>query len=385
MKHFPRKTLLALTIASLTACGGGGGGGSNGTDANLGNNNVSSSAAMNILETGMFEYDLYNWQQPSTGQNVVGMDRHKLSFPAGKMLLDSQILLENGWRPLSEYEQENNVNSSRDLILTPNGWVERATDEICNISPDRSQPGALLMDCQGNRRQLTLSSKSLAGKSVKETLLEIADDEFDRRDNPNNSDNWAYQAIQSAVQYHTATFPSDAAEIEEHTHMLDPELVTLDCAPEVEGQPVSEWTCNYLPAVNYTLTSTNWEDLESSRETFSLGYYTPDDEHQTALVYLAGDLSHGNSGAIVVADGQQHPGLATQWDAITIHGQRVILLTPMGRNSSRRDALINTHGQMVRAFYIPAGTNYEGNAFNASASASIDQLAEQIFPLPTNH
>ncbi len=375
MMHFPRKTLLALSVSVLTACGGGGGGGG-GSDRNTGG--TGDNVAMGILEAGLYEYSMYYTWRPNTNEAMAGLDRTHLTVVNGNLSVATDLLDYAGWRPQADYYEENDISESRDLILTANGWVERGVNNICTFSPDSGNVNAVIQTCQGNRGRGVVTARPLGGTLASATLQQIAERDFDNRHVANSSDAQAYDAVIEATQPLSQMFGPTASAFRFNSTSLDPEVVTLDCAPTADNQPVSEWTCDFA------LDSTSWAELDASNESFSVRFIDQDGQTQHAQAYLDGDLLNATSGNIVVTGSYENSvpvgTVLGQWQRLTLHGQTVIRLLQSNPGSSDFDALVLVNNQIVLGFYEPAGSTGEFIGYNAAAADVINEAVNGVFP-----
>lgn len=379
MMYFPRKTFLALSLSALAACGGGGGSGGNaGDDAGRNTGGSGNNVAMGILQEGLYEYSMYYDWAPSTAPSMVNLSRTHLTVDNGNLSLNEEVLDYTGWRPLADYYDENDINESRDLILTATGWVERGVDNICSFSADAGNVNAAIMTCQGNRSRIVLTALPLGGTLVSSALQQIADREFSERDTY-TSDADSYQGVIAATQALSTPFSTTASAFRLNSTSLDPELVTLDCAPTADNQPVSEWTCRT------DFTSTSWAELDTNDESFSVRFIDQDGQTEFAQAYLDGDLVNATSGNIVVTGSYENSipvgTVLGQWQKLTLHGQNVIRLLQSRQGSSRADALVLVNNQIVQGLYEPAGSTGESIEFNEAAANVINEAVTDIFPL----
>lgn len=367
MKTLCRNTLLPLVIASLTACGGGGGSSSNNADHSVSNKSgISGNEILQLLQEGLYEFDLYvdDIDSPPT----LTLSRDRIGLDNDIVTVESHVTTPTGWMAESDYYASIGSMESRDLILTATGWRERAAIP-CTAQPDGN---AVIWDCAGNRSRLTLGTPlSIAGTPVKSELLELA----------SHSDASANAALQDATASLTTVFDTQAR-IYPLTNTTEyDEAVTLNCTPTAADQPESEWSCNT------DITSASWEELDIRDEAFNFSFELASGEFRSMQVFLDGDLKEASTGNIVLVidnDGELTPdSVVGTWNKVHIHNEDIIVLTATEQRTSNSglNALMFVNDKIVEGVYKPEGSRYTGNVYNAAAGNLLSDIGIDLFPL----
>jgi hypothetical protein len=379
MKTLYRNTLLTLVIASLAACGGGGGSSGNNADNDRGSNNpgISSTETLQLLAEGLYEFDLYADDAPPYSVPTLVASRDRIGMENGLLKIDSHFTTPTGWMTESEYYDLIGSTESRDLILTADGWRERATISC----PVQAEGNVIVLDCAGNLSRMTLGTpRALGGASLVSELMTIAANALAPLDIGSINGN-AYAALQNTIAALPTLFDSQARVYPVASVIEYAEAVTLDCAPTAADQPESEWSCDT------SITSTSWEELDTQNEAFSFYFTDASDNFRSMRVYLDGNLVAASSGNIVLVednDEELTPGsVIGTWNKVRIHGQDIIALKATGQSDAagNLNALFVVNDQIVMGIYNPAGARYTGALYNASAGSALSDAAETLLPL----
>lgn len=377
MKTLYRNTLITLVVASLAACGGGGSSGNNADDRDSNTPGISGNEALTLLQEGLYEFDLYVDDAPPFSGPTLAASRDRLGLNNGILTVDSHFIVPTGWMTESEYYDLIGSTESRDLILTADGWRERATVP-CLASADGND---VVLDCAGNRQRISLgAARSLGGSTLSSELLRLADETLPPRPAGSFYAS-AFAALHDAVSTLATALGSPAraytvSNVDQHA-----EAVILDCTPTAAEQPESEWSCDT------NIASTSWEELSSEDDTFTYQFIDPNGNFKVCQVYLDGDLIAASTGNIVVVedhDEELTPGTVIgAWSKHPIHGQDIIALETTGESESAGslNALFMVNGKIVMGVYNPAGERYTGTLYNAAAGNALSDAIEALFPL----
>lgn len=379
MKPHYQMTLLALGIAILTACGGGGGG-SNNPDRGVQDGNQ----LLQLMQSGLYEFDFnlsgnYDQLSGETVTDWIGMNREKLYVKNGTLAVDSYYLTDSGW--IENVLHEPAYIPPPVLALTESGWQDRASAP-CTLS---AAPAGVLLNCVGSQTLFSVGSEqTLAYKSLTSLFTLIADNTL----GPLVEDTRELQALNeivAATAALTAPVGDNAKLYGISKAQQQPELTTSACRPTAADQPVASWSCES------EFTSTSWEELSQSQETFDVLFIQMGEE-KSARVYLEGDLVTSDQGGIILAEDYSEEiaagSLIGSWQKLTLHGQTFIRLMRLTRErdlSETYEGLAIVNGKIVYAVYKATGGSDTSVMLNSAAAAAISDAAVGIFPLGFNY
>lgn len=364
--HF-RRALLALAIATLTACGGGG---SSGSGEELGRNTEEPSNHDIELLSLELEKGLY-WMQMGTGEitdtqtytnTAVFLARTRMSIVDGHFRTEYNWIYQGSW--VSEDDFIFLPQPSSNLALTASGWQDR-NSAPCTV--DDSPSGATL-NCVGTQHLIDLEPVAdLSTTSLADTFTQIAKTDLaDLED--------AFQAVVAATAGLTSLLDASARSYQFTSTTQTDSVITSSCQPATPDQPAAEWTCDD------GFTSTSWEELALNGDMFWFGSVLP--------ARLDGDPDNGKFGTIAVVDfpflpeGLEPGTVIGTWEKISVNSQSIIrLIGPEGLDLSDHNALAIVNGRIVQAGYQPAGEQISALVYNAEAAAALSNAAIGIFPL----
>ena len=365
MQSHYRPALLALAIATLTACGGGGSSGS-GKDpvrntAEPGNNDKD--IVLHELEKGLYWLNMYPLYLLDTHPSEsVFLLHNRMAIDNGQLRTESNILTPDGWVSFDDYF---NTQPSSALVLTASGWQDSYSTP-CVLD---DTPGGVMLNCVGTQHRIDLEqAKDLAAKSLADTFTQIASIDLAYIE-------VAYQAVIAATAGLTSLLDDGARSYQFISTTQTESVITYSCQAATPGQPVAEWTCND------GFTSTSWEELAQNGDTF----WQFDASH-SIQVRLDGDPGNSNSGNMVVVEsfpeGLEPGTVVGTWEKISVNSQSIIrLIVSEGFDKSSENALAIVNDRIVRAWYDPVGERTSVQVYNAEAAEALNDAAIGIFPV----
>lgn len=358
-----QKTLLALAMVSLSACGGGGGG-SNNSDRN---SSSADNQTMQLLQNGIYDMSFFRPSYSEGGGRPIMLTRTHLWIDnVGTYHSDTEYLTTDGWLIKSQVDERMFIGNPEVLALSASGW--QLLEAIpCSASP--SQNGVAIR-CDGLDSLTRLrSSYSLTGDSLAETFADLATRLGSGGSTP----------VITATSGLTSLLGANASNHVLDSTFLTDELVTQYCSSRGTDQPIANWFCSS------GFSSTTWEELALSDESF-LAPYVTGTTTSSHRAHLNGDLVNASSGDIVVAEdshGNLAPGTVIgTWEKRVIHGQTIIRLNRILPSLERYQALAIINDKIVEASYTPAGSiKPTGRYYSPEAATALSDAAIGIFPV----
>lgn len=325
--HF-RRALLALAIATLTACGGGGSSGSGedpgrNTEEPSGNNDL----VFQEFEKGLYWMHMYPGYLEDDYPNAsVSLLHNRMAIDDGGFRSELNLLTRDGWMSLDDYF---NTQPSSSLALTASGWQDR-NSAPCTL--DDTLSGAML-NCVGTQQRIDLEPvEDLATTSLADTFTQIASTDLAHIE-------IAYEAVLAATAGLTSLLDAGARSYRFTSTTQTESVITYNCQPVTPDQPVAEWACDS------SFTSTSWEELALNGDALWLMH--------SIQVRLDGDPDNGKSGNIVVVafppEGLEPGAVIGTWEKIAVNGQSIILLIgPDSLDLRTQNALAIVNGRIVQ-------------------------------------